>query len=204
MLGILVVCTGNVCRSPLGEYLLRDAVAGTRTVVASRGIRALRGQPATPETVALAASMGLDPATIGQHRAQQISEADLYDADLVLAMARDHRREVVELSPSRVRSTFLLRELAALAAPLSDAELQQTADAAGPAPADRLAALLQRVAGMRGTIDPLAPADAEVVDPYRRPAEVYEESGRQIAPGVAQAARLIRLAATTPAGVSGP
>jgi protein-tyrosine phosphatase len=191
MLEILVVCTGNVCRSPLGEHLLRDALFGMPASVTSRGTRALREQPATAETIALAESLGIPSGSIEAHRARQLREADLDRTDLVLAMGREHRREVVELNPARMRSTFLVREIGRLAQHVYDTELYAVADAAGTDPHERFAAVLQRVAGMRGHVEP-GPDD--VTDPYRRTWDVYQDSAEQIAPAITQVARLVRAA----------
>jgi protein-tyrosine phosphatase len=200
MLGILVVCTGNVCRSPLGEFLLRDALRDVPVSVSSRGTRALRDRPPTRETVDLASSLGIPAVSISQHRGRQLREADLADADLVIAMAREHRREVVELSPAHVRTTFLLREIARLAGAVPDAELVAAANAAGRGSRTRLRALLDRVAAVRGELPPPAsPGDADVIDPYRRSEATYRESGAQITPGIAQVARLVRIADAQPA-----
>lgn len=86
----LVVCTGNICRSPMGEYLLRERLADRPTVeVASAGIGALVGHPADPTAVEIMAENGIDATA---HRARQITAQMLADTDLVLAMDNSHVR----------------------------------------------------------------------------------------------------------------
>ncbi|MDN5685720.1 MAG: low molecular weight phosphotyrosine protein phosphatase [Brachybacterium sp.] len=91
---ILTVCTGNICRSPMAEYALRDALEraglGEQVEVASVGTtREEIGNPIDPRAGALLRSHGLDPSA---HRARQMSSRDLGDADLVLALDHDHVR----------------------------------------------------------------------------------------------------------------
>ena len=125
-------------------------------------------------------------------------------ADLVLAMTRDHRREIVELDPSRVRMAFTVRELARLAADVSDDELRAAASAvAGSGSAvsadaearARFAAALAVVAGRRGLVlPPASPDDDDVIDPYGRSTATYERSADEMAPGLAAVERIVRVA----------
>lgn len=84
---ILVVCTGNICRSPMGEALLRKHVAGRGIEVLSAGTGALVGYPADPLAIELAAEHGLDITT---HRAQQATLPLLSAMDLILTLDQTH------------------------------------------------------------------------------------------------------------------
>jgi len=174
---ILTVCTGNICRSPLGELLLATRLADLDATVASAGVRGLRAAPMTPEAQDLAAEYGVPAERAAAHRSRYLTEAMLSSPDLILAMTRDHRREIAELAPARLRSTFTVREFARLAASLGDDELRDAADAAAPAlsaeastPHDaagtRLRAIAAAVAGRRGLVPPpTATDDDDVIDP---------------------------------------
>lgn len=83
---ILVVCSGNICRSPIGEGLLRKAL-GDRIEVASAGVTALVGHPADPLACEVMADKGHD---IEGHRAQQVSGELISRYDLVLTMDGFH------------------------------------------------------------------------------------------------------------------
>lgn len=83
---IIVVCTGNICRSPMGEGLLKANIKPGGRVV-SAGIAALVGAPADPLAVDLMRENGLD---ITAHRAQQLTRQLLSEADLVLTLDRHH------------------------------------------------------------------------------------------------------------------
>jgi len=195
---ILTVCTGNICRSPLAEQLLRQGLAGVVDVtVASAGTGALVGGTMPDEAQAIAARLGV--ADAADHRGRQVRAADLAEADLVLAMARDHRRAIVELSPAATRRTFTVRELARIAAEITDEELRE--ELAGSASADdALRALVALASSFRGVVaPPEAPTDLDVVDPYRRSADVYEESAAQLAPAVEGVVALLTRAAASAA-----
>lgn len=204
MLRILTVCTGNVCRSPLAALLLAERLKGTDVIVESAGMRALVDHPATDETARLAVEHGLTSEIAATHRARLASEAILGEADLILAMAREHRHAIVDLVPRRLRSTFTLRELARLAHEASDVELEEAA-AGSPDPQDRLRRVLGFVSSLRGTIDPPpAAADDDIVDPYRRSWDTYLLSASQLVPAIDDVARVLRVAAGGGNGFDSP
>ncbi|MFC2969039.1 arsenate reductase/protein-tyrosine-phosphatase family protein [Acidimangrovimonas pyrenivorans] len=91
---ILVVCTGNICRSPAGERLLAAALPGIR--VGSAGLGAVVGAAADPETAAAAAERGLD---LAGHVARQFTAALARDHALILVMEPGQRDEIRRLYP---------------------------------------------------------------------------------------------------------
>jgi len=195
LIEILTVCTGNICRSPLAEQLLRTRLAPLEVRVHSAGTRGLNAAPMTPEAVELAVQLGVDPDDAAAHRSRFLTERDLVSPDLVFTMTRDHRRSVAELAPARMRTTFTIREFARLSAALPDAELTQAADAAGADAAARVRAVAMAVASHRGlALPPDDPGDDDVVDPYRRSWKTYLLSGSQLEPAVDEVVRVLRLA----------
>jgi protein-tyrosine phosphatase len=78
-----MVCTGNICRSPMAEALLGHRLQQRGLVVQSAGIAALVGRPADSTAVELMRERGLD---LGAHRARQLTPALVRDFDLVLVM----------------------------------------------------------------------------------------------------------------------
>lgn len=195
---IMTVCTGNICRSPLAELLLATRLADLGAEVHSAGVRGLNAAPMTPEAIDLAIEYGVAEADADAHRSRFLTEAMLASPDLILAMTREHRREIAELAPARLRSTFTVREFARLAASLSDDDVADAVADAGPdaTPGDRVRAAAAVVAGRRGLLAPPAdPADDDVIDPYRRDWSVYRTSADQLVPALAEVERVIRIAA---------
>lgn len=195
MITVVTVCSGNVCRSPLAAQLLaaRTADLGSRVSFRSLGTMARDGDPMHPRAAGWSRYLGGDPAA---HRATYLSAAGLRQADLVLGMAREHRRSVVSAAPNLIRRAFTMRELARLAARLSDAELRAAVASDEPATdEERLRAVLQVISSSRGAAPPPAdPLVDDVVDPIGRPASDFELAARQIDDASGQVERVLRTA----------
>lgn len=88
MRNILVICTGNICRSPTAEFLLRREL-GEGYEVRSAGLGALVDHGPDEKALKIAAQNGLD---ISSHRARQVTMDMLKWADLVLTMEEDQKR----------------------------------------------------------------------------------------------------------------
>lgn len=91
---ILVVCVGNICRSPVGERLLKQAIPELK--VESAGINALVGKPADRDMSKVAEMHGL---SLNDHVAQQFSANLGAKYDLILVMESGHRREIATIAP---------------------------------------------------------------------------------------------------------
>ena len=100
---VTVVCTGNICRSPMGEFVLRErfeqAGLGDRVVVDSAGTHSWEvGNPADPRTLAVLARNGHDDFGGSEHVARRFERAWFDEVDLVLAADRGHYRELIKLA----------------------------------------------------------------------------------------------------------
>lgn len=91
---ILVVCTGNICRSPIAEGLLKAALPGK--TVFSAGTMAMVGDGADPLSIEVSAAHALD---IASHRAQQLTQPMLQAADLVLTLDASHSEWITRRYP---------------------------------------------------------------------------------------------------------
>lgn len=159
-LHILFVCTGNICRSPIGERLAAAYAAenGIHDLkVSSAGTRAVIGRPIHREAAAVLHNLGGDTSGFA---ARQLTSKIASAADLIIAMTRTHRDVVLEAAPRQLQRTFTLTEASHLAA---------------MGYADRLADL----AGLRPWIGLNDKSD--IPDPIGQSREVFATVGAQIA-----------------------
>ncbi|MEO0795766.1 MAG: low molecular weight protein arginine phosphatase [Verrucomicrobiota bacterium] len=110
---IIIVCTANICRSPMGERLLAHGLAaedspvnGLRVV--SAGVSAYNGDPASQNSVLALKPVGLD---LTDHQSQQISQELLDKAFAVFCMTQTHRTLIEVHFRSLPAHLFLFREL---------------------------------------------------------------------------------------------
>jgi protein-tyrosine phosphatase len=102
---VLVVCVGNICRSPTAEHLLRQCLAATDIQVSSAGLGARAGSPIERNALALLQRQGEQPR---EHHARQLNAQLLREADLVLVMEHHHLQGVLQVAPEARGKTFLL------------------------------------------------------------------------------------------------
>ena len=91
---ILVVCVGNICRSPTGERLLQKLLPEKE--IASAGIGALVGQPMDDLAAEIATQHGLNPSG---HVARQLTPEICRQADIILAMSKQNIKQICQISP---------------------------------------------------------------------------------------------------------
>lgn len=109
---ILIVCTANICRSPMAAGLLRHALAGQaeplRSLqVISAGVAARRGEPVSENSVVALRKVGID---IAGHLAQPLTQPLLDDALLVLGMTESHRAMIQLQAEPPPKHLHLFRE----------------------------------------------------------------------------------------------
>ncbi|WP_257264324.1 low molecular weight protein-tyrosine-phosphatase [Endozoicomonas sp. ONNA2] len=104
---ILVVCVGNICRSPTAEYMFRKQLncLGKNINVQSAGLGAPVGKPAAEPATQLAAQHGID---LSPHIARQLTAEMIHEHDLILVMEENHIKECESITPAARGKTHLL------------------------------------------------------------------------------------------------
>lgn len=175
--GILNVCTGNLCRSPIAERLMAaglreryDEIAET-VVVSSAGTSAQVGQPVHPLAAAELVRRGVSAEDF---------EARMFDpdvaerADLILTATRRHRDKIVANTPALLGKVFTWRELAWLVDGLSDTIVR------GEHLTDRVRNL-PRAAGLRrDSLQAPEPTEFDVLDPIGGAEQDFKQAAVEI------------------------
>ena len=175
---IVVLCTANVCRSPMAAALLARQLSALGVTARVRSAGMLRGgDPPLPEVVSVMAGYGID---LAAHRSRVACAADLARAGLVLAMARDNLRYAVVTEPGTWPRAFTLRELI------------RRGERIGPRPpGEPFAGWLSRAHDGRQRAALLGDsAEDDVPDPAGQPLRAYEDVARLLDRSVARLAEL--------------
>lgn len=170
MTTILAVCTGNVCRSPAIEMMLRSGVGrypgvGSAVGVGSAGTRALVDRPVAPRMAEALTAAGVE---VAPFRSRQLTADVIEGADVVLAAGREHRSALSRLRPDRIDSFFTVAELARYAELLVSRQPTGAVEAA-----DGVGELIQFAIDNRGIVTPRRPEDDDVEDPWGRSRRVH-------------------------------
>jgi protein-tyrosine phosphatase len=176
---VLFVCVGNVCRSPLGERLLRSKLPESFDV-SSAGMYALAGQPMSPRAAAQLEQYGGDPAGF---EARQLDSSIALGSDLILVATAELRSQVLAEWPALLRRTFTVREFAAL--------LDVVGPSSGSGTADDLRALVAEAQARRSEVRGI---DYDIPDPFRQSDEAHELAARLMHDAVERIARGLRAA----------
>ncbi|MBR5227077.1 MAG: low molecular weight protein arginine phosphatase [Clostridia bacterium] len=108
---IIFICTGNICRSPMAMAYLRKKVEDnklkSKIEVLSAGINAVDGDEATEYAKQVMYNMGID---LTYHRATNVKDIDIKNADYIIAMTLEHKDKIVQFFPQVKDRVYLLKE----------------------------------------------------------------------------------------------
>lgn len=177
---VVFVCTGNICRSPMAEQMLKSYVVKNAlpVSVSSAGVMAMTGDPMTNESASAMQARGFIP---GPHISQDLTSATLDSADLVIAMTLEHRSEIARLFPRASRYSFTFDEFARLASFLMSSP--DYANDFKKQPKETRGQYLKRAISeaslLRGMV-PTSDEPRDVKDPYGESIEIYSEVAEHI------------------------
>lgn len=175
MATILLVCTGNICRSPMAEGLLRGRLA-ERGIggldVESAGVSGWEGSGATEEAVRALQELGID---IGGHSARRLTRRLIEAADLVVGLSTEHRDAVTRIVPSAAPRTFALKELVRLVG----MDPEGTNDAGGSAAA-RMRVGVELADARRASLPQAGHDDEDIGDPLGLGLESYRATAWEL------------------------
>ncbi|PPG20671.1 low molecular weight phosphatase family protein [Rathayibacter toxicus] len=191
---LLAVCTGNICRSPLAEQLLRAQLQDIRSPqgqalfsCSSAGVQTRDGYPMDPISARFSREHGGD--VVG-HTSARLTESLASGSDLMLTMTRDHLVEAARSFPAVLLRGFTLREFArVLPFVVSEVPLPAVED-----PAVRLRAVVRLAAANRGRAPQPSGSD-DIDDPIGRSEVTHARVAEEIATAVAEVAHNLRLLA---------
>ncbi|MCA1711439.1 MAG: protein-tyrosine-phosphatase [Actinobacteria bacterium] len=171
---VLHVCTGNICRSPMAEHLMRAGLQerlgadADLFVVESAGTWGHTGSPMESYASSTLQRYGVDGSAF---TARELVAEHVAAADLVLGATREHRAAAVVLHPRAAARTFTLREFARLTSAVDPAALPNGD------PVERARALVKAAAANRGLVPPERPRDDDLDDPYQAPETAFAACG---------------------------
>ncbi len=156
---ILLVCTGNICRSPVAERLMAYRIGpSTEIEVTSAGTHALVDHEMDAPSALALRGLGVEP---DGHRGRQLTTWLIEDADLVLTATVEHRDTVVELLPASADYCYTMREFAQIGALVAEAQAHRPRRTA-----DELRERVGHIAMQRGHLEVSATTGLNIGDPF--------------------------------------
>ena len=163
---VLFICTGNICRSPMGELLFRTYTQGTSLEVGSAGTHSLAGHSIDPSSKALMDAVGIDSS---QFRSTQLTQDIADNSDLILCFEPEQRHNIVVIAPTALPYTFTLTDFSNMCAYCAQHNM-----ITGVTIQERLQSVIDQSMQIR----PMLPPSATIPDPYRKNFEAFRSAAR--------------------------
>lgn len=176
MLRVLFVCTGNICRSPMGELMFPLFFYSNDIVADSAGIQGLPNSPIDPSSARLLAADNIDTQ---EFRSKRLTPQLALKSDLILCFTQRQRTKIIELAPRARSRTFQLNDFTTLCE-----YCRMHALISGDDTKERLNSILKNASLAQAHIPPTQDID----DPYRKDFRVFESAHKQIQQDIAEIA----------------
>ena len=163
---VLFICTGNICRSPMGELLFRTYTQGTSLEIGSAGTHSLVGHSIDPSSKALMDAVGIDSS---QFRSTQLTQDIADNSDLILCFEPEQRHNIVVIAPTALPYTFTLTDFSNMCAYCAQHNM-----ITGVTIQERLQSVIDQSMQIR----PMLPPSATIPDPYRKNFEAFRSAAR--------------------------
>lgn len=104
---VVFVCTGNICRSPMAEYLLKDRLGeNSRWEICSAGVAAGYGMSASRSGIEILRQRGIDMTC---HQSRYLDDELVYAADMIVVMTEEHKQSIMMVHPEVEDRVFLMK-----------------------------------------------------------------------------------------------
>ena len=173
---VLFVCTGNICRSPMGELMFPLFFHDTSIIADSAGTHGLINSPIDPSSATLMARDGIDAS---QFRSKRLTPQIALSNDLILCFTEHQRKKIVTLAP-RVRTrTYLLNDFANLCKYFEQNNLLKS---------DTIEDRMNEVMYNSSMVRHMVPTATDIEDPYRKDFQAFQTAHDQIGYAIADIA----------------
>ncbi|RSX55523.1 protein-tyrosine-phosphatase [Bifidobacterium dolichotidis] len=176
---VLFVCTGNICRSPMGELLFPHFFSDPNLIVDSAGTNGLDAHPIDPSSAQLLTTDGIDSSSF---RSKRLTPQLARSADLIFCFSAHQRSEIIQRNPTVARRTVVLTDFANMCNYCATHNLIT---------GDSLEERFDSVLANASLIRPMLPHAQDIADPYQREFEAFKTAHAQINEALATIAHAI-------------
>lgn len=172
---VLIVCTGNICRSPMAQTMFEDKLRKKSIIgvsVESAGTFALEGEDMPNEAKASLVNQGYQ---VGKHEAQQVTPEILANSDLILTATEEHRAEIVRIYTKANRNAFTLKELHNILEFMNDPEREVEIETSSI-----LKEKVRIASSSRGY--PVSDGSLDLEDPYQQGQQAFDVTMSELEP----------------------
>lgn len=178
---VLFVCTGNICRSPMGELLFPHFFHSEDIETDSAGTQGLIDNPIDPSSAQLLSADGIDSS---RFRSKRLTPQLAMSSDLILCFTEHQRKKIVTMAPRARNRTFLVSDFANLCRYFNEHHLLK-----GTSVEDRMREVEYNASMVRPNVPP---AD-DIADPYRKGITAFQTAHNQIIRAIADIADALEL-----------